>query len=117
MINPRRWIERALRRRNPEMEASDEALLGVLLSIPGDAGDGREAARKVLALCGGNLLRLPEVDIEEVMALPGVGPGRAARVVAVGLIVQKALRKGIFPCHVVDIPEKSAHGGGEHADR
>ncbi|RTI49979.1 hypothetical protein CSW14_10465 [Thermus scotoductus] len=117
MINPRRWIERAVRRRNPEIEASDEALLGVLLTAPGEAGDGREAARKVLALCGGDLSRIPELDVEELMAIPGIGPGRAARVVALGIIVQKLSRARRFPHYVVDIPETVGQGEGNAADR
>ncbi len=111
MVNPRRWIEKATRRRNPEVDTSDEALLGILLTAPGEAGDGREAARKVLELCGGDLARIPEVDLDLLSALPGVGPGRTARVVALGLILEKVSRR--FTCNVVEIQNPEGHPGAE----
>jgi len=112
VVNPRRWIERAFRRRNPEVDLSDEALLGILLTAPGEAGEGTEVARRILALCEGDIARIPELDVEEVMMLPGVGPGRAARVVALGVLMEKVRRRQHLPRYVVDFRERPGQGEG-----
>ena len=56
----------------------DEILLAILLRTGGRPGQGvLELARDVLARCGHSLERLADASVEELVALPGLGPVKA----------------------------------------
>lgn len=56
----------------------DDILLAILLRTGGRRGQGvLELARDVLARCGHSLERLADASVEELVALPGLGPVKA----------------------------------------
>jgi len=75
------------RKRDPVAPAalSMEELLYVLLG-------NREAARSIAQETGGDLRRLAGMDVQDLMVLPGVGDGTAAKVAALFEVITRVVR-------------------------
>ena len=61
---------------------SEQELLALLIGAGGRAAPARRLAERVLDLSGGQLRELARMDLGSLVAIPGIGPAVAARIVA-----------------------------------
>lgn len=85
---------------------SDADLLAVFLGTGTTGRPVLDLARDLLGMTG-TLRNLLERDVRRLAALPGLGPARAARLVAAGEMARRSLEQSVIRCDVMGSPAQT----------